>query len=63
MIFLHIIVFVSMRSYVIIDTLKTYPGEITLVTLGPLTNIATALLRAPEIASRFAALCDYGRCG
>jgi purine nucleosidase len=36
---------------VIIDTIKTYPGEITLVTLGPLTNIATALLRAPEIAS------------
>ncbi|MER3589547.1 MAG: nucleoside hydrolase [Mastigocladus sp. ERB_26_1] len=36
---------------VIIDKIKTYPGEITLVTLGPLTNIATALLRAPEIAS------------
>jgi purine nucleosidase len=36
---------------VIIDTIKTYPGEITLVTLGPLTNIAAALLRAPEIAS------------
>ncbi len=35
----------------IIDTLKTNPGEVTLVTLGPLTNIATALLRAPEIAS------------
>jgi purine nucleosidase len=36
---------------VIIDTIKAYPSEITLVTLGPLTNIATALLRAPEIAS------------
>ncbi|PMB17907.1 nucleoside hydrolase [Fischerella thermalis CCMEE 5205] len=36
---------------IIIDIIKTYPGEITLVTLGPLTNIATALLRAPEIAS------------
>ncbi len=35
----------------IIDTLKANPGELTLVTLGPLTNIATALLRAPEIAS------------
>ncbi|MDD1413677.1 nucleoside hydrolase [Dolichospermum sp. ST_con] len=35
----------------IIDLLKTYPGEITLVTLGPLTNIAIALSRAPEIAS------------
>ena len=28
---------------VIIDIIKTYPSEITLVTLGPLTNIATAL--------------------
>ena len=35
----------------IIDTLKTHPHEITLVTLGPLTNIAVALSRAPEIAS------------
>jgi purine nucleosidase len=34
----------------IIDSLKANPGEITLVTLGPLTNIAIALLRAPEIA-------------
>ncbi len=35
----------------IIDLCKTYPGEITLVTLGPLTNIAVVLSRAPEIAS------------
>ncbi|MBD2500826.1 nucleoside hydrolase [Anabaena azotica] len=35
----------------IIDTIKKYPGEITLVTLGPLTNIAAALLKAPEIAA------------
>ncbi|MCX6017502.1 MAG: nucleoside hydrolase [Chloroflexi bacterium] len=36
---------------VIIDLVKTHPGEITLVTLGPLTNIAVALARAPEIAA------------
>ena len=36
---------------VIIDTVKANPDEMTLVTLGPLTNIATALLKAPEIAS------------
>jgi purine nucleosidase len=36
---------------VIIDIIKANPKEITLVTLGPLTNIATALLKAPEIAS------------
>jgi purine nucleosidase len=35
---------------VIIDLVKKHPGEITLVTLGPLTNIAVALARAPEIA-------------
>ncbi|HIK28370.1 MAG: nucleoside hydrolase [Oscillatoriaceae bacterium SKW80] len=35
----------------ITEIIKANPGEITLVTLGPLTNIATALLRAPEIAS------------
>lgn len=35
---------------VIIDTIKANPGEITLVTLAPLTNIAAALLKAPEIA-------------
>ena len=35
----------------IIDTLKAAdPGTITLCPLGPLTNIATALTRAPEIA-------------
>lgn len=34
----------------IIDTIRQYPNEITLVTLGPLTNIAVALLRAPDIA-------------
>ncbi len=35
---------------IIIDTIKANPG-LTLVTLGPLTNIALALARAPEIAA------------
>ena len=35
---------------VIIDTINKHPGEITLVTLGPLTNVAVALLREPAIA-------------
>ncbi|MEZ5245571.1 MAG: nucleoside hydrolase [Acidimicrobiales bacterium] len=34
---------------VIVDTILGAPGEITLVTLGPLTNVALAVLRAPEI--------------
>ena len=37
----------------ILHSLQSQPaGEITLCTLGPLTNVALALQRAPEIASR-----------
>jgi purine nucleosidase len=36
----------------IIDTINRFPGEITLVTLGPLTNIATALLVDPSIVDK-----------
>jgi purine nucleosidase len=37
----------------IIDTLRTEPaGTVTLCPLGPLTNIATALEKAPDIAGR-----------
>lgn len=35
---------------VLIDLVRSHPGEITLVTLGPLTNIALALRKAPDIA-------------
>lgn len=35
---------------VIIDTIRRYPGEITLVAIGPLTNLAIALLWAPDLA-------------
>lgn len=34
----------------LIRLIRSRPGEYTLVTLGPLTNIAVALRRAPEIA-------------
>jgi inosine-uridine nucleoside N-ribohydrolase len=37
---------------VIIDVVKRSPGEITLVPVGPLTNIALAFLKAPEIRSQ-----------
>jgi purine nucleosidase len=37
----------------IVDTLMSEaPGSVTLCTLGPLTNIALALIRAPQIAPR-----------
>ena len=34
------------------ETINRYSGEITLVTLGPLTNIALALLRDPSLAGK-----------
>ncbi|MEM6380853.1 MAG: nucleoside hydrolase [Bacteroidota bacterium] len=37
---------------VIIETIKAAPGEIELVTLGPLSNIAVALLKQPSIAKK-----------
>lgn len=36
---------------VIIDTLRRYPGEVTVVTLGPLSNLAAALMKDPGIAA------------
>lgn len=45
----------------IIDQLRTFaPGTITLCPLGPLTNIATALEKAPDIASRIAKIVLMG---
>ena len=37
---------------VIVDTIRAHPDEITLVALGPLTNVAIALLWAPDIAAK-----------
>ena len=34
----------------LVETVHAYPNEIILVTLGPLTNIAVALTKAPELA-------------
>jgi purine nucleosidase len=36
----------------LIETINRFAGEITLVTLGPLTNIAVALLQDPSIAAK-----------
>lgn len=35
-----------------VNAIRKHPGEITLVTLGPLTNIANALALAPDIAEK-----------
>ena len=45
----------------IIDTLRREPaGSVTLCALGPLTNIATALARAPEIGQKLARIVLMG---
>ncbi|QKV19578.1 nucleoside hydrolase [Oricola thermophila] len=45
----------------IIETLRERPaGEITLCTLGPLTNIALALIRAPDIAPKIGRIVMMG---
>lgn len=36
----------------LIEKIRAYPNEITLVTLGPLTNIALALAIAPDLAEK-----------
>ena len=45
----------------IVDTLRGEPaGTVTLCPLGPLTNVALALMRAPEIADRLAEIVLMG---
>jgi purine nucleosidase len=49
---------------VILDLVRSHePGEITLVTLGPLTNVAAALVRDPSIAGRLGAIVMMGGTG
>ncbi|MFT5203870.1 MAG: purine nucleosidase [Candidatus Aldehydirespiratoraceae bacterium] len=48
---------------VIVDTILGSPGEITLVTLGPLTNVALAVMRAPEIVDAVARVVVMGGTG
>ncbi len=44
----------------LIDTLMQSPQKITLATLGPLTNIAVALIKHPEICSQIEAIVVMG---
>jgi len=45
---------------VLVEAIRARPGELTLVTLGPLTNIARALELAPDIASKLRSLVMMG---
>lgn len=40
----------------IIDTIKAHPGEVHLVVTGPMTNIAMAMVKAPEIKPMIAGI-------
>jgi len=41
-------------------TIRKYPGEVTLITIGPLTNVATALNADPELAGMVPSLVMMG---
>src|SRR3954452_24089031 len=47
-------------AQVLVDEIARRPGEVTLVTLGPLTNVASALELEPSIAHDLAALVVMG---
>ncbi len=47
-------------AHVLVEEIRARPGEVTLVTLGPLTNVAAALELAPEIASQLRSLVVMG---
>jgi inosine-uridine nucleoside N-ribohydrolase len=42
------------------NVVRKYPGEVTLITLGPMTNIATALTADPELAGLVQSLVMMG---
>jgi purine nucleosidase len=45
---------------VICDAIRLHPGEITLIALGPLTNIARVLQRDPDLATLIGQLVIFG---
>ena len=44
----------------IIDTIARYPNEVTFVAVGPMTNLAMALSRRPDLAGRIKSLVFMG---
>lgn len=45
---------------IIIDIVRAHPGEVTIVPVGPLTNIAQALMRAPDLVEKVKAIVFMG---
>ena len=44
----------------IVDSIERYPGEVTLVAVGPMTNLAMALRRRPDLAEPMKSLVFMG---
>lgn len=44
----------------LVDTVNKYPGEITIVAIGPLTNIARAILKDPTFPSKVSTIVYMG---
>lgn len=47
-------------AQLICDIVRKYPGEVTLITIGPLTNIGAALAADPELAGKVRGLVMMG---
>ena len=44
----------------LIELARQFPGEITLLAVSPMTNVAQAIMKAPDIASKFSAIVMMG---
>ncbi|CDG81044.1 nucleoside hydrolase [Janthinobacterium agaricidamnosum] len=44
----------------LIDAVRSHPGQITLLAIAPMTNLATALARAPDIAGKIVEIVMMG---
>lgn len=51
---------VTDASRFIVDMARQYPGEVTVLAVGPVTNVATALRTAPETASMLKQVISMG---
>jgi purine nucleosidase len=47
---------------VIVDTVRAYPGEVTILCLGPMTNVSRAIQREPTLTSQIHRLIATGGC-
>lgn len=47
----------------IIDTVATYPNDVEIISTGPLTNIAKAIQKSPDIMNKVKHIWSMGSCG